>query len=297
MLEMAIKVARGKKFFNHFETEQTGVLIVDEESGERLLQERIKLLQTDENLPIYYLSRNSRKMNEEYVNDILETCHEKGIKLVMFDSLIRFHSADENASSQMSQVLDCFKRLADAGVSCLVLHHNKKKTKLDDNSGGELMRGSSDILASCDIHTVIKKKEKKITIYQTKNRYCEEISPFSAEFKSEDDKCEFRWLGFDRSKEDWENLLKTDIWGFVMDNPNMKKTECVDKFYEYNDRKDGKQKIARLIEAMIKDGYLELEKGAKNAKYLRANDGMKNEIPQHMIEAFYPVESEKGDSE
>lgn len=271
MLEMAKKVAQGEKFLGQFETDQTGVLIVDEESGERLLQERIRLLQTDENLPIYYLSRTSRKMNDEYVKDILETCREKGIKLAMFDSLIRFHSADENASSQMSQVLDCFKKLADKGITCLVLHHNKKKTKMDDSSGGDLMRGSSDILASCDIHMVIKKGDGKVTISQTKNRYSDEIRPIDVKFEANNNKVEFRFLGYQKTKEQWEYVYEMDIYNFTKENPNLKKTTLVREFCEYNDS-IGKSKVSFLINKMLKNGDLIEEKGDKNAKYIRVSE-------------------------
>lgn len=270
MLEMAKNVAQGEKFLGQFKTDQTGVLIIDEESGERLLQERIRLLQTDENLPIYYLSRASRKMDEEYAHDILETCHENGIKLVMFDSLIRFHSADENASSQMSQVLDCFKKLADKGISCLVLHHNKKKTKLDDSSGGDLMRGSSDILASCDIHMVVKKGDGKVTISQTKNRYRDEIRPIDTRFEAGNNKVEFCFLGYEKTKEEWKSILKEQVFNFAKDNPNLKKTELVSKFCEINDTA-GKTRISNLVNEMLKEGLWFIEaKGPKNAKYITA---------------------------
>ena len=281
MLEMAKKVAQGEKFLGQFETDQTGVLIVDEESGERLLQERIRLLQTDENLPIYYLSRTSRKMNDEYVKDILETCREKGIKLAMFDSLIRFHSADENASSQMSQVLDCFKKLADKGITCLVLHHNKKKTKMDDSSGGDLMRGSSDILASCDIHMVVKKGDGKITISQTKNRYRDEIRPIDTKFETSPKQVEFRFLGYEKTKEEWKTVLKNQVYNFAEENPDLKKTELISKFCEVNDTA-GKTKINNIVNEMLKDYMLIETKGPKNAKYINAAN------QEHLLKKEFP---------
>ena len=54
VMSMAIAVAAGQDFLDIFSTQQTGVLIIDEESGERLYSERFKLLTDREDLPIYY---------------------------------------------------------------------------------------------------------------------------------------------------------------------------------------------------------------------------------------------------
>lgn len=269
VLDMAIKVAEGKKFLSRFETSQTGVLLVDEESGERILNERFKLLLASDDLPLYYVSRASRLMNQDYVNDIVEFCKQENVGLVIFDSLIRFHNVDENVSSQMSGVLDAFKKIADSRIACIVLHHNKKRNRLDGNSDGDSMRGSSDILASCDIHMVIKKNENVLTVSQSKNRYCEEIRAFDIEFLNHEDKeeCEFRMLGDRKTKDEWNDVLKRDIWDFIEENPNMKKTVLVSGFCNYND-KAGKTKVSNLINQMLKDGDLKEVKGERNVKYI-----------------------------
>lgn len=64
--------------------------------------------------------------------------------LIVFDSLVRFHAADENSASEMRNVMAHLRRLADVGATVLVLHH---RSKTEANK----YRGSSDILAAVDM--------------------------------------------------------------------------------------------------------------------------------------------------
>jgi hypothetical protein len=61
--------------------------------------------------------------------------------VVIVDSMIRFHKADENSATQMSLVMASLRELATAGASIVVLHH---KSKSETSS----YRGSSDIVAT-----------------------------------------------------------------------------------------------------------------------------------------------------
>ena len=53
LLEIAISVAKGEPLFGQFETLHGGVLVIDEENGERLLQKRLYQLGATVDLPIY----------------------------------------------------------------------------------------------------------------------------------------------------------------------------------------------------------------------------------------------------
>src|SRR4051812_45580402 len=53
-MELAVKVATGKLAFGHFNTKQTGVLIIDEESGKRRLQKRFKQLAATDDMSIHF---------------------------------------------------------------------------------------------------------------------------------------------------------------------------------------------------------------------------------------------------
>jgi hypothetical protein len=60
-----------------------------------------------------------------------------------FDSLIRFHSCDENSAQEMRPVMQALRSLANAGGTCIVIHHAGKAQSLK-------YRGSSDIFAMMD---------------------------------------------------------------------------------------------------------------------------------------------------
>ncbi len=63
--------------------------------------------------------------------------------LIVFDSLIRFHDADENSATEMALVMGGMRALAHAGATVVALHHKPK-------SEGTLYRGSSDIAGGVD---------------------------------------------------------------------------------------------------------------------------------------------------
>jgi hypothetical protein len=85
-------------------------------------------------------------------------------RLLVFDALIDFHTADENSSTEMQPVLDEVRKLADAGASVLVLHHRGK-------SDTSRSRGSSAIEAGADVAcSLIKDSEGFLTLDVWKTR-------------------------------------------------------------------------------------------------------------------------------
>jgi replicative DNA helicase len=90
--------------------------------------------------------------------------------LIVFDSLIRFHSCDENSAKEMSVVMQHLRALASAGATVFVLHHRSK-------SEGSLYRGSSDILAAVDVALVLGKTEDGLLSVKTvKNRFAADLT-------------------------------------------------------------------------------------------------------------------------
>jgi hypothetical protein len=80
--------------------------------------------------------------------------------------MVRFHSAQsENSASDMSEVMGCFRRIAQTGAAVFILHHRGKA----ENSQ---YRGSSDIQGAVDLSLMLVKDEKKrlLTLTSAKNR-------------------------------------------------------------------------------------------------------------------------------
>lgn len=87
--------------------------------------------------------------------------------LIVIDSLIRFHAADENSASEMRLVMAEIRKLAAAGATVLLLHHSGKVQ--DTRAAGS--RGSTDILAAVDMAAeLIRDEEGALTLKVRKNR-------------------------------------------------------------------------------------------------------------------------------
>ena len=65
--------------------------------------------------------------------------------LIIFDSLLRFHEAEENSAKEMAQVMAKLRKLVTAGASVIVLHHSPKSEPRKNS-----YRGSSEIHAGVD---------------------------------------------------------------------------------------------------------------------------------------------------
>ena len=84
--------------------------------------------------------------------------------LIIFDSMIRFHGADENSATEMDQVMARLRQLTTVGASVVVLHH---KAKSDTSS----YRGSSDIVAGADAVFALAKRDDLLELRTFKNRF------------------------------------------------------------------------------------------------------------------------------
>jgi hypothetical protein len=69
--------------------------------------------------------------------------------LIVYDSLIEFHSGSEQSSTETRAFMRRFRTLANHGASVLVLHHTGK------SETSKLYRGSSDIKAAVDMAYVL----------------------------------------------------------------------------------------------------------------------------------------------
>ena len=90
--------------------------------------------------------------------------------LMVFDSLVRFHVADENSASEMRMVMAHLRRLADAGATVVALHHRAK------SHDGSNYRGSSDILAAVDAAYVLKSDSGQLKLHRYKSRFASELT-------------------------------------------------------------------------------------------------------------------------
>jgi predicted ATP-dependent serine protease len=91
--------------------------------------------------------------------------------LIVVDSFIRFHGADENSATEMGRVMGELRALANVGAVVILQHHKPK-------AEGTQYRGSSDIKAGVDVAFAVayEKEQRVLTVQCFKNRFGEEVS-------------------------------------------------------------------------------------------------------------------------
>ena len=270
-LQMAIDIASGDKLFNKFNTIQAPVLILDGESGERLLKNRLEILgmNADTELPIYYKTYSGgQKFDKRFFENVLGFCLEKDIKLVIIDSLVRFLDVkDENSAVDVSKAFKRFARLKMFGISVLLIHHCRKNLGTDGLDGLDSVRGSGDIIASCDVGIVLSKKKStnSVTISVGKNRFDEEGKPFIANFKKESDKVS-RWYYVDEItvEDNYLNTVKT-ILNSLGEDGEMNQKDLI-RVVQNEGIEMGKKKIISCLNDLVADGSIGRRSGSRTEK-------------------------------
>ena len=233
LLDIAIAIASHKPLFQHFDTTQANVLIINEEDGERLLQQRFRQLgiEKDAGLLIRISALTDFKLTDDKVKTTVQFCKDNAITLVIIDSLIRVHSSDENSATEMSKVFSQLRKFTKAGIAVLVTQHNRKTTQ-NSTGGASEMRGSSDILAAVDSHIGVKRDNKDrfyLTFTQEKQRYDVELDPFQMKFNASEPVFKFEYLGELGKQPDKSTTLYTVVCTLLSEYNELTIEELLDK--------------------------------------------------------------------
>ncbi|MEK7550809.1 MAG: AAA family ATPase [Patescibacteria group bacterium] len=278
ILDLAIKVASGTILFDKFDTNKCGVLFIDEETGERWIQQRIVKLSNNFELPIYLLSKTGFKLNDKTVTTLVEFIRKHEIGVVIFDSLLRIHTAsDENNAVEMAKVFSLFQKLTNAGVTVIFTHHNRKQGILRSSNPSQDMRGSSDILAAVDCHLAVDRKEESVVITQTKSRKSEELKPFKLNVIKENNTFHFEFAG----EVDEEKNKKTDFQEAIKDllgkEDKLHKKEIFEKLKAMG-LEGGYTTFKAAIQELIDNGELFTKSGERNKVFCSIKPFEENQI-------------------
>lgn len=265
MLHLAIQLAKGEPLFGQLSTIRTNVLIIDEESGLRRLKAWLSRLTRDENLPISFVSSKDFKLTAESVPKIIAFCEKNDIKMVMFDSLVRMHTANENEASAMAGVGELLKKIKNEGISVFLTHHHRKQISGDPSQD---MRGSSDILALLDCHLSVSRKEKVLTIMQNKLRDEEETKPFEVVVKRDDNSnsTSFEYVGEIEPAKIKGNAIKDLVIVILGDaEAPLSTKEIFERVKETIPC--GKSTLKPVLEQLVENEEIIKGKGSKNANF------------------------------
>lgn len=267
-LHFALCVSSGEPVFGQFETTKSNVLIIDEEDGVELLQQRLLALSADKNSEIYFMVMSGFKSDDPNKMDELKRHIKKyNIRVVIIDSLIRIHGGEENSSKDIAKMFEGLRSLTAFGVTILINHHHRKKGP-EQQYDQSPMRGSSDILAAIDCHMQIKHKDDGLRIIQTKNRFQQEIQPFNVAIVSDNNKITLLYSG-EGSLDDKTDKAKNAIIKLLTDSD------------EYIGRQEinqnlsgivGENSIGKMLEHLQKEGRINVLIGSKGKKTYRIND-------------------------
>lgn len=269
ILVIALAVAQGSVLFDKFLATSSSVLIIDEETGERWMKQRITKVQRDlPNTPVYLLSKTGFKLTPASVKGLLAFSKDKGVRLIIFDSLLRIHTAtDENNAVEMAKVFGLFQQLNKAGISVLFTHHNRKPGLMRSSNPSQDMRGSSDIFAALDSHIAVERGENFLKLTQTKLRQGEECKPFKLNIITEEDEVRFEFAGDVEQEQSRKDDFKNAIQDLLKEKEDvMYKKEIFDALKNIGVG-GGYSTFKTALEELIKDGTVFIGRGEKNKAY------------------------------
>lgn len=176
---MGVCIATGKDWMG-LKTKKNSVLYLDGENSPQRIKESLMGIYSAMNLRRknfpFYVVRNGlmidskKKVHLGFQLFLEKQIEEKGIKVLIFDTLHRFAYYDENKSDDINLLYnEVFKPLKEKyGLAIVFLHHSNKP----DRRGYATFRGSGDFLGMVDVAYRVSgnKRAKTFKIVNEKNR-------------------------------------------------------------------------------------------------------------------------------
>src|SRR3989344_1327545 len=270
-MDIALKAAKGELFLSKFPTMQKTVLFIDEENTSRMIQKRYKLLNASSDLQIHYLTNTVFKITKsECLNYLEKYIEEHNIGLVIMDSLIRIHNGDENTARDMSRVYDGLRRLRTnfPNLNIIVTHHHRKQG-LGPKNVSQMMRGSSDILASVDVHLAVSSTGEQIALIQNKLRGDEKLKPFNIDI-IKGNAWRFEYSGETKQDELAINVAKEIIANILQEKKDLDRKPILQMVKEV--QAIGNNAIGNALSELLKEKKLKLKIGHRNKQSYSLNE-------------------------
>ncbi|MDB5204408.1 MAG: helicase, phage-associated [Candidatus Taylorbacteria bacterium] len=274
MLSMAEAVASGKRLWDKFETTQGSVLIIDEENGDTELQRRLKMLNSESKLPIYFSIQQSVRIDDEVkMSTLLNIVRDKDIKFIIIDPFAAIHSATENSADEVQKVLTQLQRFNQAGATVLAVHHHRKDNGFRKSGAGQNLRGSSALSARLDSHISVDKQKEdesgiELLINHDKSRRGPRLPSFNVLIKSdktgESEKIDVVYVGDADAYKLKKDEVKEIIMG-VLENDKMFASEIIPAVK--SEMKISDSNILKAIRELEDSLTVHSEKEGKKKKY------------------------------
>lgn len=252
-IELAVQIASGGRVFGVYQCEPAPVLIINEEDTRRGMNEKIRTMSNQDDLPIYFHVQSGIKLdNPKTIDQVVEQVQSLHIGLVVFDNLTQLHTLNESASDQMQKLIDQLKRITAAGAAVILVHHNRKDNGMAGNrDNGAAIRGSGSLFNA--VNTCIELSRSKdpnnfiIEIEQTKNKDDERIKgSIKIQLHHDEERTWFEFIGMQSKEVSAAFKLQNDICSLIRGKDNMKDMKQIEAAVGKSDTV-ASQAIAELL--------------------------------------------------
>lgn len=245
-------VVKGENFLGKFACQRFNVLYITKDESLNILYEKIKRLGIDEDFFILDTSNPEifrvAFFREDFLKAIKDFCLENGVKLVIFDTFVRFMPPrlDENKAEDVSRCFQLLRSiLCSSGISVLVIQHLRK---IDEE-----IRGSTDFLNAPDVVFLLQReKNGKLVLSQLKNRLIMELEPLV--LRVNDEPLSFELEG---SRQELQKLTALQIIIEYLNDVGATDEDIVKKWIK-NDEKENLRKITHSSIRQILKSEMEI---------------------------------------
>lgn len=268
-MHLALSVATGGKFLNHFQTHKGRVLLCELELSVSRLRERFIKLIPDENILNEIIDTQLVILKERYQFDdkkpdtLIELQQIITLlkpDLIIFDPLFCLHKADENSSKEMLPILMEFKKLTTHTApkpAVILVHHMGKR---GESSGGQIShqsRGSSALGDVPDATWLLNRTaDNNVKRFSVEQRYGPPIEPIDIRF----DYDEGKWHCLGQSKLETKGSAR-DLADIVAQYVEINRPVLCDLYCEQFNCEQ-RTFDSRLMKA-LKNGYIQKRQEGK----------------------------------
>jgi hypothetical protein len=287
-IALASSVAQGQPFLGHFNVSKGKVLIVDEENHRRFIRKRFKDLGMDATDDVLFLSQKGIKLDRgNYASALKEVLDKERPALVVLDSLVRFHSKEENSATEMAAVMNEIRKLVGDDRAVVVVHHHKKERSF--GRGGHNVRGSSDIFAALDCHIAVERKEDdSLILSQNKLRIQRQLDPFKVATAISETGLNFVYDGADTSRRERTLEIAEEVKATLkVSEGALSKKELLDELDNVT-----KREIGEAIKVLLAAGEIESETRAHGAHYYTLTEADEEEDTEDEPEESQEMKAE-----
>jgi|GEM_PF-4243595 len=216
MLFLSKALSEGSKFANMYTCKKSKVLIIDEDDGRHTVLSRCKSIGIVKNDNILLMVGKGFQIdNDVDFKRLRDTIAKEDINVLVLDSFLKIHRKEENNASEMRDVTQRLRAIANLGVTVFVIHHAGKSFNGIKNTA----RGSQEITAGMDTVYSIGNKKGLIILSSSMLR----------DLKESDD------------------IISLEL----VEKGKLMELKCVNKTSEPRDRKDDAIRI-EIVEALKK---------------------------------------------